>query len=186
MYVAHGRRRTRFVSSVVQVLPCAGAGGVCGAAGVYVSSEGYILRIFRIDGMQGIAAKVIKGMEDLFGTEHRYNGVHLRMAVDASVFQDVVGGREGLWAMYKDVMKSADLDPEAPLFVASGLVQAGFGHPLDLGRLMFYAAEMQCHKVRAEMLPFLSSQRCTVGQYQFSCRCMYGVAISSSLLATSV
>jgi hypothetical protein len=91
---------------------------------------------------------VIKGIEKTFGKEPPYNAVHLRMEVGFGAVQNNVGGRAGLWELYKPEIDAADMNPDAPLLVASGLIQAGFSDPMDFGRFMFYTGDMLCHKVR--------------------------------------
>jgi hypothetical protein len=71
------------------------------------------------------------------------------MEVSGGVFANSVGGRKRLWDLYKKRMATANFDPQAPMFVASGLVEGGLAHPMDLGRLMFYGSDIVCNKVRS-------------------------------------
>ena len=73
--------------------------------------------------MQALADKVVAGIAAAQGAR-AFNGVHMRMEKDAADWAIIMGGRARLWQLYKDSMRRAGLDPDTPLYVASGLLKA--------------------------------------------------------------
>ncbi|KDD71689.1 hypothetical protein H632_c4559p0, partial [Helicosporidium sp. ATCC 50920] len=56
-----------------------------------------------------------------------FNGVHLRIEKDAGDWAIIMGGKGVIWDLYLAYLREARFGPDAPLYVATGLLSYGAG-----------------------------------------------------------
>lgn len=100
--------------------------------------------------MQALADKVVAGITAQPGVTV-FNGVHMRMEKDAADWAIIMGGRARLWQLYKDAMTRAGLDPDTPLFVASGLLKAASEDTWAKEEMQRLTDDIVASKVRAAL-----------------------------------
>lgn len=92
--------------------------------------------------LQGLAQIVLKRMKQ--GGFTYFNGLHLRMEMDAVDWVNMIGSEEVVWERYMDLFRNMSLSAEEPLYVATGLFDYNHSSPLSyettLARLATFSA----------------------------------------------